>query len=352
MKEGDNMQSNLKMDNKGIVLDLKPYNIDVIGDLPNVERDARIDNQCWENQSYYGNNWTLQMNKYIKKFYRIVGPDGKVKARGNKSTMGEKMKRLARKEFLQPGDVLGVSRKLGLYEHYAIYIGNKEVIHFAGEDKEIAPQKAKICKADLSKFIDGDDDSWFVVYFGGKFPVKIMNQTEFVSNTSVDYFNIGAFRPKDINQKVYSDEETVERAKSRLGEKKYDLALNNCEHFAMWCKTGDKVSHQVNKRVRDVASFLKNALQYNKVGILLELIKELVPAVRILVYREYGRIKKKASVEINGVKGSLVWDYTETNNITFKDVNGNMYSFFSSASEDEAEDEWNRLMKKFASKNC
>ena len=35
------------------------------------------------------------------------------------------------------------------------------------------------------------------------------------------------------------------RAKSRLGEKKYHLLRNNCEHFALWCKTGISSSEQV-----------------------------------------------------------------------------------------------------------
>lgn len=30
----------------------------------------------------------------------------------------------------------------------------------------------------------------------------------------------------------------VQRAESRLGEQRYDLFTNNCEHFANWCKTG------------------------------------------------------------------------------------------------------------------
>ena len=29
----------------------------------------------------------------------------------------------------------------------------------------------------------------------------------------------------------------LERAMSRLGERKYNLLANNCEHFATWCKT-------------------------------------------------------------------------------------------------------------------
>ena len=36
----------------------------------------------------------------------------------------------------------------------------------------------------------------------------------------------------------------------RLGEEKYNLVTNNCEHFAMWCKTGESVSGQVKQIVR------------------------------------------------------------------------------------------------------
>jgi len=45
-----------------------------------------------------------------------------------------------------------------------------------------------------------------------------------------------------------SDPETVVwRARSKLGERKYNPFTNNCEHFAMWCKTGRSSSDQVNK---------------------------------------------------------------------------------------------------------
>ena len=49
---------------------------------------------------------------------------------------------------------------------------------------------------------------------------------------------------------MFSAEETIRRAKERLGEEKYNLVTNNCEHFAMWCKTGEAVSGQVKQIVR------------------------------------------------------------------------------------------------------
>lgn len=53
----------------------------------------------------------------------------------------------------------------------------------------------------------------------------------------------------------YVPDATIVRAKSRLGEQKYSLLLNNCEHFATWCKTGQSVSVQV----RDFLPFLETA---------------------------------------------------------------------------------------------
>ncbi|NJR64472.1 MAG: hypothetical protein HC772_02720 [Leptolyngbyaceae cyanobacterium CRU_2_3] len=37
----------------------------------------------------------------------------------------------------------------------------------------------------------------------------------------------------------------IERAENRLGERKYNLLSNNCEHFANWCKTGRNTSQQL-----------------------------------------------------------------------------------------------------------
>ncbi len=38
---------------------------------------------------------------------------------------------------------------------------------------------------------------------------------------------------------------TLRRAMGRLGEQRYNLLFNNCEHFAIWCKTGRHRSAQV-----------------------------------------------------------------------------------------------------------
>ena len=51
------------------------------------------------------------------------------------------------------------------------------------------------------------------------------------------------------------DAQTVcARAYSMLGEKKYDLVKNNCEHFSVYCKTGHKRSQQVESIVAGAAA--------------------------------------------------------------------------------------------------
>jgi hypothetical protein len=47
------------------------------------------------------------------------------------------------------------------------------------------------------------------------------------------------------NIPCYSNEETLQRAFSQLGQRGYSLFRNNCEHWARWCRTGEQYSEQV-----------------------------------------------------------------------------------------------------------
>ena len=62
----------------------------------------------------------------------------------------------------------------------------------------------------------------------------------------------GKYRLKDglfliKHKKCLPADTVVLRARRRLGERKYSLFHNNCEHFALWCKTGISSSGQVKK---------------------------------------------------------------------------------------------------------
>ncbi|MEM1239002.1 MAG: lecithin retinol acyltransferase family protein [Cyanobacteria bacterium P01_H01_bin.26] len=69
--------------------------------------------------------------------------------------------------------------------------------------------------------------------------------TATVARTSTNAFARG--KPVHVLARplAFIPDVVVERAESRLGEQRYNLFFNNCEHFANWCKTGENVSPQL-----------------------------------------------------------------------------------------------------------
>ena len=141
------------------------------------------------------------------------------------------------------GDIICVHR-IG-FEHYGVYVGDDKVIHY-----DIDPtDHYKICihQAPMEEFLNGS-----LVYSICEFPKIYGRPTEEVpfaefrkkfahpeaAQTLWDVLKIS-------NYHLYTPEETVIRARERIGETKYSLLTNNCEHFAIWCKTGISESHQI-----------------------------------------------------------------------------------------------------------
>jgi len=97
------------------------------------------------------------------------------------------------------------------YKHYGVYIGDNKVVHFAP--------------------YEGPDISF---------------ENGIIHETTLDSFLRGRDLQLALDAKpAYSEREIVQRARSRLGEKGYNIVTNNCEHFARWCVTGKSVSTQV-----------------------------------------------------------------------------------------------------------
>ena len=120
---------------------------------------------------------------------------------------------------LKPGDIIYAQDIL--YRHYGIYEGNGKVIDFsASKGHETDAADACIREKSLSAFAKGRE-------------------------CSVD----------DSVEQKFSPTETVRRARSQIGRRKgeYNLATNNCEHFARECKSGKSESKQVQKVVAGVA---------------------------------------------------------------------------------------------------
>lgn len=221
--------------------------IDIIGDCPNIEHPIASETIFWkiiaEKRGY-----ECQIN-VISERCRVVSPGGTQIANGSKNAMIEKMNRLSSDDFFKRGDVIGVSRN-GLYEHYGIYLGNGRVIHYCGEGNDFGG-RVTVHEAPFSEFIK-ESKSCFAVWFDDGRPVKLQQATTFLFCGSNDYYE----NNYKIRRTVFSAEETVRRARGRLGEEKYNLVTNNCEHFAMWCKTGVSDSSQVKQFIRLAAKQL------------------------------------------------------------------------------------------------
>lgn len=112
---------------------------------------------------------------------------------------------------LKSGLHLKVSR--GLYTHHGIYIGDNQVIHYSGFAE--AFKKGSVEQTSLESFLGGVDS------------FQVVNYPSY--------------------QSIYSAEEIAYRAQSCIGEDKYNLFFNNCEHFACWCVTGKARSEQVQE---------------------------------------------------------------------------------------------------------
>ena len=148
---------------------------------------------------------------------------------------------------LKKGDVIGVHR--GVYDHYGIYTGRGKVIHFSDEGGDMGDD-IKIRRATLSQFKDGADNVFVVDFEAYRDYVENPGLLELLEEGIVGIALRRLFGSETIT--IYSPEETVKRAESQLGkgeerEDKYNIIFNNCEHFALWCKTGVKESSQVQR---------------------------------------------------------------------------------------------------------
>lgn len=55
----------------------------------------------------------------------------------------------------------------------------------------------------------------------------------------------GICRVVENGARRFDHAETLRRAKSALGTPDYNVITDNCQHFATWCATGERRSHQV-----------------------------------------------------------------------------------------------------------
>lgn len=136
----------------------------------------------------------------------------------------------------QKSDHIRVKRIGGLYAHHGVYVSDDEVIHFTGQDDDsiLDWSKCEVIKTDLSAFLKG-----------GTLEVKEYTDEEY--------------------QNLYLPDQIVIYARSCIGDKGYNLAFNNCEHFANVCTLGRFRSRQVD---RVLLGRLPNEEEKRKMGLL------------------------------------------------------------------------------------
>lgn len=94
------------------------------------------------------------------------------------------------------------------YTHHGIYVGNGNVVHYAG----------------LAR-------SWL------SGPVEEVSLADFACGREI--------RVRVCRNPQFDPSEIVCRARSRIGENRYRILANNCEHFCEWCLRGRNRSSQV-----------------------------------------------------------------------------------------------------------
>lgn len=156
-----------------------------------------------------------------------------------------KRKQYMKRKVPKIGDIVGVYRYYNgiQYEHFGIYSSKGSVIQYTATDYE---DKCVIRETSFEEFLGRSNSDRYFIFDCESIRLKQEKDDKVVYGVMSSISS--SIRKPDMKFKktevLYSATETVGRARSRLGEAKYNVALNNCEHFAIWCKTGQHVSYQ------------------------------------------------------------------------------------------------------------
>jgi len=155
------------------------------------------------------------------------------------------------------GDVIYVERDFG-YKHFGVYSGDKKVIHYVKDDGDFFD--GVICETSLKRFLGGERVCYIVDF--DNFGHRIHNrqiQPQALTDSQINIFDVLLIGKSlydlfsGAERKLYSPEETVRRAREHTEPGKnrgYDLFFHNCEHFAIWCKTGVEESEQIDEFIK------------------------------------------------------------------------------------------------------
>lgn len=150
------------------------------------------------------------------------------------------------------GDHIFVQRLRGLFTHHGIDCGDGTVIHFTGETWK-TPRSVQ--RTSLKSFARGgvievrDYRDFFARL---KQPEQLPRRLQIQMRRE-----LSRLTGRGGGVTAFAADAVIARARSRLGGREFNIAINNCEHFATWCKTGLEDSEQVYALWRSVLDPMK-----------------------------------------------------------------------------------------------
>lgn len=183
----------------------------------------------------------------------------------NTITVGGGVVKKKKARTLKFGDVVGID--LGFYQHFGIYIGDSQMIHYYPVDGDMNG----IITIHITSFETflGEEVEYYICDFTTllqktnkeekekKIEKELKQLLSPSLNLSSEFDKTKRIYRTLITEgyKEFSPEETVERAYSRLGEICENRLNDNCEHFAIWCKTGIEKKKLCNELIKLIKTF-------------------------------------------------------------------------------------------------
>ena len=149
---------------------------------------------------------------------------------------------------MSKGDHITVSRWLGFYYHHGIDIGDGTIVHFTGEPKR--KRDAAVVRTTREKFVrhgrlEVVDYSWVETAARANDDTRLRPIEEALQAESSLGSAPKLVTVRDLINRINDPDLTIKAALQHVGHTRYDLFSNNCEHFAVYCKTGIKHSDQI-----------------------------------------------------------------------------------------------------------
>ncbi|KAH1046000.1 hypothetical protein J1N35_036784 [Gossypium stocksii] len=152
-------------------------------------------------------------------------------------------------KFPKPGDHIYCQRGGGLYDHHGIYVGDDMVIHLQGKAKKLGPLPA--CHKCGDKRVENGEIAKVCI------DCFLQGETLEIYDYGVPFREFSNRKRGTCSQLHSKPPHVVISAATAFlegaGFGDYDMFKNNCENFAVFCKTGSAQGYQILGHVENVS---------------------------------------------------------------------------------------------------